>query len=164
MDKLAQLKDVITQEITRHFEGTDLFLVEVNVLPNGKIEIFADGTVNITIDQCAAISRHIEHYLESNGYVGEKYTLEVSSPGMDQPLKTARQYQKHTGKDVDVVLKNGNKITGTLLAFDEEKITLQVIEEKKKKKKTDTEETADAPQDFSFEAIKSVKKHFNFKL
>ena len=54
--------------------------------------------------------------------------------------------------------------TGTLLAFDEEKITLQVIEEKKKKKKTDTEETADAPQDFPFEAIKSVKKHFNFKL
>ena len=49
-------------------------------------------------------------------------------------------------------------------AFDEEKITLQVIEEKKKKKKTDTEETADAPQDFPFEAIKSVKKHFNFKL
>src|SRR3954465_2646140 len=114
MDKQSQLKGVIEKELSKYFENSDLFLVEVSVLLNNKIEIFADGKVNITIDQCAGISRYIENYLETNGYVGEKYTLEASSPGMDQPLKVTQQFEKQVRKPVDVVLKNGNKITGTL--------------------------------------------------
>src|SRR4051812_32644635 len=135
MDKQAQLKGIIEKELTKYFENSDLFLVEVSVLLNNKIQIFADGKVNITIDQCAAISRYIENYLETNGLVGEKYTLEVSSPGLDQPLKIKQQFDKQKGKMVDVVLKNGNKITGTLEDFDEEKIA--VVELIKQKNKTE---------------------------
>ncbi|MDB5228336.1 MAG: hypothetical protein JWN78_2529, partial [Bacteroidota bacterium] len=120
MDKSAQLKGIIEKELTKYFENSDLFLVDVSVLLNNRIQIFADGKVNITIDQCASISRYIENYLETNGLVGEKYTLEVSSPGLDQPLKIKQQFEKQKSKMVDVVLKNGNKITGTLEDFDEE--------------------------------------------
>ena len=158
MEKQAKLKDVIERELTGYLENAGLFLVDVNVLLNNKIEIYADGMVNITIDQCAVISRHIENYLETNGYVGEKYTLEVSSPGMDQPLKVNQQFEKQKGKMVDVVLKNGNKITGTLADFDGEKIG--ITELVKQKDKTETE----VQHSFAFGEIKSVKKHFNFKL
>jgi ribosome maturation factor RimP len=53
MDKLTQLKEVIEKEINSYFEHKDLFLVEIKVLTNGKIEVFADGKTNITIDECA---------------------------------------------------------------------------------------------------------------
>ncbi len=156
MEKMTKLKEVIEQELSVLLEPLGLFLVEVNVLLNNKIEIFADGKVNITIDQCAIISRQLENYLETNGYVGEKYTLEVSSPGMDQPLKVREQFEKQTGKNVDVVLKKGAKITGQLTAYDSEKIG--VLELVKQKDKTETE----VLHTLSFEEIKSVKKHFNF--
>lgn len=156
MEKMTNLKEVIEQELSSFLEPMGLFLVEVNVLLNNKIEIFADGKVNITIDQCAVISRHLENYLETNGFVGEKYTLEVSSPGMDQPLKVKEQFEKQRGKNVDVVLKKGGKITGQLTAYDAEQI--EVVELVKQKDKSETE----VLHTLRFEEIKSVKKHFNF--
>lgn len=158
MEKQAQLKGLIEAELRDYLENAGLFLVEVNVLLNNKIEIFADGVHNITIDQCAMISRHIENFLEMNAYVGDVYTLEVSSPGMDQPLKVKEQFGKQKGKQVDVVLKNGQKITGTLNDFDEEKIVVTEIVKQKNKTETEVQHTLPFPE------IKSVKKHFNFKL
>ncbi len=157
MDKLVQLKQTIEQELLAFFEGTNFFLVDVKVLSNGKIEIFADGLTNITIDECAQISRHIHHFLEENGLMSDNLSLDVSSPGMDEPLKVARQFQKQLGRQVDVVLKNGLKITGELLAATEKEITVKEII---KLKKTETIEE----HVYGFEEIKSVKKHFNFKL
>lgn len=62
MDKLASLKEKIENELSNYFENTNLFLVDVKVLSNGKIEVFADGNNNITIDECAQISRHLHHF------------------------------------------------------------------------------------------------------
>ena len=157
MDKLTQLKEIIEKEINTYFENSNLFLVEVKVLTNGKIEIFADGKTNITIDECAQISKHIHHFLEENNLMSDNLSLDVSSPGMDEPLKVPQQFQKQLNKKVDVVLKNGLKITGELISADENGI---VIKEIIIIKKTETIEE----HSFSFSEIKSVKKHFNFKL
>ena len=157
MDKLTQLKEVIEKEINTYFENTDLFLVDIKVLSNGKIEIFADKQSNITIDECVQISKHIHHFLEDNNLMTDNLSLDVSSPGMDEPLKVAQQFQKQLGKKVDVVLKNGLKITGELISANENEI---VVKETIIIKKTETTEE----HTFSFSEIKSVKKHFNFKL
>ena len=157
MDKLVQLKQTIEQELLAFFEGTNLFLVEVKVLSNGKIEVFVVGLTNITIDECAQFSLHIHHFMEENGLMSDNLSLDVSSPGMDEPLKVARQFQKQLGRQVDVVLKNRLKITGELQAATEKEITVQEII---KLKKTETIEE----HVYGFEEIKSVKKHFNFKL
>jgi ribosome maturation factor RimP len=119
--------------------------------------VYADGKSNITIDECAQLSRHIHHFLEENNLLTDNLSLDVSSPGMDEPLKVAQQFQKQLNKNVDVVLKNGLKITGELLAADDTKI---VVKEIIKIKKIETVEE----HTYSFEEIKSVKKHFNFKL
>lgn len=157
MDKLIQLKEILEKEVNTYFENSNLFLVEVKVLTNGKIEIFADGKTNITIDECAQISKHIHHFLEENNLMSDNLSLDVSSPGMDEPLKVPQQFQKQLNKKVDVVLKNGLKITGELISADENGI---VIKEIIIIKKTETIEE----HSFGFSEIKSVKKHFNFKL
>lgn len=157
MDKLTQLKRVIEKEINTYFEHSDLFLVDIKVLTNGKIEIFADGKTNITIDECAKISRHIYHFLEEHHLLSDNLSLDVSSPGMDEPLKVPQQFQKQLNKQVDVVLKNGLKITGELIGADEQGIKVNEII--KVKKTESIEEHA-----YAFDEIKSVKKHFNFKL
>ncbi len=156
MDKLTHLKQTIEAEIKAYFENTNLFLVDIKVLSNGKIEIFADGINNITIDECVQISRHIYHFLEENNLMTDNISLDVSSPGMDEPLKVAQQFQKQLNKQVDVVLKNGMKITGELLSADDTAITVKEII-KIKKSETIEEHT------LNFDEIKSVKKHFNFK-
>lgn len=157
MEKLTQLKDIIQQEIDSYFADKALFLVDIKVLTNGKIEVYADGITNITIDECAKLSRHIHHFLEEKGLLTDNISLDVSSPGMDEPLKVEQQFQKQLNKNVDVVLKNGLKITGELLAANETQI---VVKEVIKIKKVETTEE----HTFSFDEIKSVKKHFNFKL
>lgn len=157
MDKLTQLKEIIAQEVNRYFENTSLFLVEVKVLSNGKIEIFADGISNITIDECVQLSKHIYQFLEENNLMNDNISLDVSSPGMEEPLKVPQQFQKQIGKQVEVVLKNGLKIIGELLNTTETEVRIKEIIIIKKKENIE-EHT------FTFEEIKSVKKHFNFKL
>ncbi|HQG38758.1 MAG TPA: hypothetical protein PLK15_06470 [Chitinophagales bacterium] len=157
MDKLTQLKETIAQEVNRYFENTSLFLVEVKVLSNGKIEIFADGISNITIDECVQLSKHIYQFLEENNLMNDNISLDVSSPGMEEPLKVPQQFQKQIGKQVEVVLKNGLKIIGELLNTTETEVRIKEIIIIKKKENIE-EHT------FTFEEIKSVKKHFNFKL
>lgn len=158
MDKLTQLKEIIAKEITDYFQNTNLFLVDVKVLSNGKIEIYADGnTANITIDECVQISRHIYHFLEEKNLMNDNISLDVSSPGMDEAFKVPQQYQKQLNKAVDVVLKNGMKISGELVAANENEIKIKEVI--KIKKTTNIEEHT-----ISFDEIKSVKKQFNFKL
>lgn len=157
MDKMTSLKDTIQKEIENYFSDKPLFLVDIKVLTNGKIEVYADGENNITIDDCAQLSRHIHQFLEENNLLTDNISLDVSSPGMDEPLKVAEQFQKQLHKNVDVVLKNGLKITGELLAANETQI---VVKETLKIKKVEiTEEHT-----LTFDEIKSVKKYFNFKL
>jgi len=157
MDKVTQLKEIIGKEIQKYFLDKELFLVDIKVLPTGKIEVFADGKTNITIDECAQLSRHIYHFLEENNLMTDNFSLDVSSPGMDEPLKVAQQFQKQLNKNVDVVLKNGLKITGELMDANESQI---IVKETIKIKKSETVEE----HTLGFEEIKSVKKHFNFKL
>ena len=70
-----KLKGIIETEILRYFEGKDLFLVDIKVLSNGKIEIFADSFANITIDECVQISRHIYHFLEENNLMNDEFVF-----------------------------------------------------------------------------------------
>jgi ribosome maturation factor RimP len=152
------LKTEVENALSEFFEGTTLFLVDVQINPTGKIAVFADGQENITIEQCTKISRFLENFLESNGLVGEKYTLEVSSPGMDETLKVPKQFKKCIGREMEVLLKNGQKEIGILTAFSETDINIEIPEQKKKKEIIPAQSKV-----FTFEDIKNVKKHFVFK-
>lgn len=156
MEVLQQLKATIEEELERYFSGTEFFVVEVKVLPGNKVYVFADGKENITIEKCIAISRHLEAFLESGGHVPEQYVLEVSSPGMDQPMKVIQQFRKALGRSVEVVLMDGRKLEGILNGVDENGISL----EEQKKIKGKLKESI--LHQLAFDEIKTTKKTITF--
>lgn len=116
-------KEQITELANQKIEGTSLFLVDVKVKSGNKIEVFVDGDNGIGINDCVAISRHIEGSLDREK---EDFSLEVSSPDATKPLKLGRQYLKHIGREFDIELNDGNKYTGKLTEVNPAKeITLE---------------------------------------
>ncbi len=125
------------------------FLVEVRILPGNNVQLFIDGDRGITIDKCVAINRSLYKQLEENSlFSGADFSLEVSSPGLDEPLKLLRQYQKNLGRYVEIVLKDGTKKEGKLESTTDEGI---IVEEKIGKKKEVLQ------HNFLFENIKTTK-------
>ena len=82
-------------------------------------------------------AREAEKYLDEEQWLGERYTLEVSSPGIGRPLTMKRQYIKNIGRKLEVTLLENGKIIGMLKEVTDEKIVLENkerIKEGKKKK------------------------------
>lgn len=126
-------KKMITEQQIRNLVETKLaetpnFIVDLSVKPGNKITVFLDSDDKVSIEDCVQVSRHIESNLNRDE---EDFELQVSSAGMDQPLKLVRQYKKHIGKQIQTVTKDGKKTIGTLTAADDNGIT---IEEKSKQK------------------------------
>lgn len=137
------------------------FLVDVKVQPKKKLQVFVDGDKGITIDKCAEISRYLEQQLDEEGIAGNDYVLEVSSPGMNNPLKVLRQYKRRIGKEVEVVLFTGEKLEGVLREAQEDNIVLELPMSKKEKKQAGLKGEATKQREIPFEEIKSTKVKFN---
>ncbi len=138
------LQEEITTLVESALEGTSFFIVDVTVTgqhSRPKIAISLDGDEGITIDACAKVSREVGDRIEKKDLVPLAYTLEVSSPGLDQPLKLPRQYTRHLGRNVKVYLRDGSICTGKLLANDGQMITLAEDVNGKKKGVTPPEVT-----------------------
>ena len=118
-------------------EFADCFLVELKLHANNKLEVFIDSDTGITFDRCRRISRYLEAYLDENVWQGQKYTLDVSSPGVTRPLKFQRQYPKHIGRKLKVKLQEGEDLEGLLKEVHPDHITLEqkIVEKEGKKKK-----------------------------
>lgn len=112
----------------------DLFLVDVQMYGSGILSILVDGDQGVGINDCVAISRHVGFHLEEENTIEQAYNLEVSSPGLDTPLKSLRQYRKNLNRLLSVKLNDGNKREGKLTMTDEVGITiLENVKEKGKK-------------------------------
>ncbi|MFN8277035.1 MAG: hypothetical protein U0T84_06105 [Chitinophagales bacterium] len=130
-----ELKEKIAAWLAPELEKENLFLVEVRAANKAKVEVFVDGDKGVTIGQCATLSRFLEKYLDESGAVTENYTLDVSSPGMDNPLKVPRQYRRRLGRKLDIVPVNGEPIEVELLEADDQQIKVRTIVPPVKKKK-----------------------------
>ena len=83
------------------------------------------------------------------------FSLEVSSPGLDEPLKLLRQYKKNIGRDVEVTMNDEVKKEGKLTVVTEKNITIEYAEGKGKKAIVKTEE-------IPFDAVKQTKIQIKF--
>ncbi len=131
-EHITDLLEVKFQEA----EFSDCFLIEIKHT-NKKLEVFIDSDTGVTFEKCQKISRYLEQHIDEEGWLGEKYVLEVSSPGVSRPLTVWRQYPRNIGRKVEVTLNDGLKKTGVLLAVAEQEITIEEkirIQEGKKKK------------------------------
>lgn len=82
------------------------------------IELFIDGEKNLTIADCASISRLINEKIEAEHLIESSYRLDVSSPGVERPLKFFQQYKKHVGRKFEIEYSGEagtvNKLTAQL--------------------------------------------------
>lgn len=134
----------IVEEIKRMAAATltdpSHFLVDVVVSSRQgprKVLVIVDGDQGIDIDTCARVSRDLSKALDEVTWMEENYTLEVSTPGVDHPLKFQRQYAKNIGRSLKVKLAD-RTVEGKLAAADAEKITLQEEKGSGKKKEVTT--------------------------
>ena len=134
----------------------DLFLVEVKIKPTNNIKVFIDGDRGISIEKLVQYNRRLYKQIEEeNMFPNGDFSLEVSSPGVDEPLKMHRQYLKNFGRFAEVTDKEGNKKEGKLVSVTESGIVLEEIKGKGKKMET-------LQHMVSFENIKTTKIQIKF--
>jgi ribosome maturation factor RimP len=137
-------------------DQTHLFIVNVKVDIKNNIKVFLDGDAGISIGECTATNRHLYKFIEEETlFTDNDFSLEVSSPGVDEPLLLNRQYIKNIGRSVEVLLKDGNKIEGKLLEAKENSIAIEVTTGKGKKAIIEQKE-------LPIEDIKSTIVQINF--
>ncbi|WP_205701553.1 ribosome maturation factor RimP [Hymenobacter rigui] len=122
-----------------------------------KVTVTLDGEQGVGIDECAQVSRRLARRVDEEYGEDASYTLEVTSPGADQPLRDARQYTRHVGRTLSLKMADGTEKTGTLEAADATGIQLAEVVKEKSKKKT-------LPAAFvSFADISEAKVVISFK-
>ena len=85
-------------------QGMGFELVDAQVSNHGRLlRIFIDRPGGITVDHCADVSRHLAHVLAVEGIDYDR--LEVSSPGLDRPLRKAADFERFSGSEVDVKMR-----------------------------------------------------------
>lgn len=136
MDKEKIAKDIAGWVTDALHEMPDYFLVEVKVSPKNEVKVFIDADQGVSIDKLASISRFLYKKTEAEALFGAggNFSMEVSSPGLDEPLKMLRQYRKNRNRVVEVLQLNGVKSEGMLQEVSESGIKLEQTKGSKKEK------------------------------
>ena len=128
MDFEAPLKNIenFLHGLISHSEN--IFQVEVKINQSNNIVVLLDADDGITIEKCTQVNKALYKYIEETElFPGGNFSLEVSSPGVDEPLKLHRQYKKNIGRNLEVMMNDGVVVNGKLVEVNQDDI---IIEEK----------------------------------
>lgn len=156
-----KIEEKILQIAEKNLSSDDLFIVDLVITGNSgrqKISITLDGDNGVDIDTCAYLSRKVGNEIEETNLIDSAYVLEVSSPGIDQPLKLKRQYYRNIGRRVSVTLLDESQINGLLKEVNEELIVLDAEKKDKASKKNIIES-----RQIAFSDIKKTNVLVSFK-
>ncbi len=115
-------------------------LWDVETTQHGKwiVRVFIDHPESkpgrgINVDECAEVSRYLEALMDADERIPEVYVLEVSSPGIERPLKRPGHVDKVVGEEIELVVREPiagkNKVVGRLLAHDDGRLTIEFDDE-----------------------------------
>ena len=144
-------KEIINTLAEQHLSGTDKFITDIKVLPGNRIQVFIDADSSVFIADCAQMNRFIESQLDRDK---EDFELEVSSAGLDCPLRLPRQFVKNKGREVKIITKEGMLKKGVLTEITEHNIT---INEKTIQKINKKKEIINRLFTVAFDEIKEVR-------
>lgn len=126
-----ELKQTIVGAISPALEKAGLELVEIKLALYGKssrLQLFIDTQtdVGVTVEDCAKASRLVDEILESEQFFESKYNLEVSSPGIDRPLTTERDFRRRIGRKIwiDFVDSSQSRLHGQIEGIEDGQVTL----------------------------------------
>jgi len=111
----------------------NLELVDIEYKKEGKdwtLRVFIDKPGGITVQDCQTTSHRVEDMIEIDGLIPSHYILEVSSPGLDRPLKKEKDFLKFRGKHIRLTtfaaVNNQKKFKGVIRDFQDSTLTLEV--------------------------------------
>jgi len=114
------------------------FCVSVTIKPNNNIKVFVDGDEGIKIERCVSFNRRLYKLIEEAAIYPEgDFSLEVSSPGIEEPLKLHRQYLKNIGRTIEVEFLDGTIKEGLLETVTNDDVTIIYTSGKGKKAVTE---------------------------
>lgn len=117
------LKEQVLQLLNQALEkNKSLFLIEFSITGGNQIRVIIDGDNGVTVNDCIAVSREIEHNLDRDEI---DFSLDVASAGVSEPLVEIRQYSKNVGRNLKVTTSEREVIEGKLEAADKDAITLK---------------------------------------
>ena len=152
-------KSIVSQIVESYLRESELYLVDLKVNQDNRIQVEIDSSNGVSLDDCVALNRFLESKLDREV---EVFELEVSSAGLSSPFKVLKQYDKNIGKEVEVLTTEGKKLAGVLSSVSTDAVVLTVEkaikEEGAKRKKTIQEEIT-----LSFKNIKTTKLIIRFK-
>lgn len=151
-------KNIVRSIVEKSIENTDLFIVDVKVSPKNEIVVEVDSPSALDIDTCIKINRDIEAELDRDV---DDYELEVGSAGLTAPFKVRGQYEKNVGNKVEVLTKDGRKLSGVLEEVTENGFILGV-EKKVRVEGKKRPEMRKENEEFAFDGVKSVKYLIEF--
>ena len=121
-------KETVKTIVSEWLQDKEYFLVDVDVTTDDRILVEIDHKEGVWIEDCAELSRYIEEHLNRDE---EDYELEVGSAGLGQPFKVVQQYINCIGEEVEVLQKDGKKVSGILKSVEEPNFVVTVKEKKK---------------------------------
>ncbi len=154
-------QQLLRQTVEQTIDGTDAFIVSINVGADNRICVEIDSITGVDIDTCVAITRAIEAAFDRDK---EDYELEVGSAGLTSPFKVREQYEKNIGNQIEVLTADGRKIRGRLVEItpDGSVFTIEVptkVKEEGKKRPV----VVDRPESIAVADTKEVRYLIDFK-
>ncbi|RZJ89100.1 MAG: ribosome maturation factor [Chryseobacterium sp.] len=118
---------LVSDKVDELTADSSLFLVEVKMKPTNNIKVYLDGDQGVNVEACTKINRALYKMIEEAALYPEgDFSLEVSSPGVDEPLKFLRQYLKNIGRTVEVTVADETKHLGVLKEVSEALVVLEI--------------------------------------
>ncbi|WP_194972751.1 ribosome maturation factor RimP [Aquiflexum lacus] len=154
------LNHILEEIVIKHLPDESHFLVDIQLIEKGskpQLKVLIDADQGVSIENCALVSRMVGEEIEAKELLPEAYILEVSSPGVDFPLDSKRQYTKNIGRNLKLTLIDGKETEGKLIEVGVSEITLLTKIKEKGKKAHDQEFTV------PFEQIKKSIVLVSFK-
>jgi ribosome maturation factor RimP len=125
-------KEDISAAVTPALSALGFYLEDVTITSAGRrsmLTIIVDGDTHLSLDQVTSATKAISEIVESLQSLGDTpFTLEVTSPGLDRPLKKPRHWRKNIDRLVKVVLLDGKEIKGRIKAASEDSATVDQSE------------------------------------
>ena len=152
-------KQLLAKTVEDAIAGTNLFVVDIAVKPGNNIIVEVDSAEGVDIDTCVDITRKIESVFDRDV---EDYELEVGSAGLTSPFKVKGQYEKNIGNEVEIVTRDGRKLSGRLVEVGDENFTVEVPT-KVKPEGAKRPVIEMCPETFAYGDCKSVRYKIDFK-
>lgn len=151
----SQIKDIVDE----HLLQSDIFLVDATVRPGNLIVVEIDSKDGVSIDECIKLSKEIESHFDRDV---EDFELEVGSAGITSPFKIQKQYEKNIGNEVEVLTKDGKKLTGVLKDSNDSSFIV-TISKMEKPEGAKRKITVEEDLTFGYDEVKYTKYLIRFK-